>query len=157
MNPLGPESFSIVLKLLVATGLGALIGVERELTRRYAGLRTFALVSLGACLFTILANDMAIRLFGRESADPTRIIGQIVMGVGFLGAGLIVFQHERVVNLTTAAAGWVTAAIGTTVGFGSYDVAISATFIALFVLIILRIVEEKMGWRETEQSDSKKS
>ena len=145
-----PETIDIIIRLAVATVLGAAIGLEREVAHRYAGLRTYALVSLGAALFTVLANDVAVGLLGRESVDPTRIIGQIVLGVGFLGAGLIVFEHQKVLNLTTAAAIWVTAAIGTASGLKAYTVALATTLIALFILLVLRWGEEKLGWREPE-------
>jgi len=151
MNILIPQDLDLIIRLIVATFLGAAIGLEREVSRRYAGLRTFALVSLGAALFTIAANEVTIGLFGRQYADPTRIVGQIVLGIGFLGAGLIVFQHEKVLNLTTAAAIWVTAAIGTASGFGAYAIAVATTILTLFVLVVLRWCEEKMGWREQEQ------
>lgn len=148
MNLLNPGTIDLVTRLSVAMVLGAAIGVEREVSRRYAGLRTFALVSLGAALFTIAANEVTIGLFGRQYVDPTRIVGQIVLGIGFLGAGLIVFQHEKVLNLTTAAAIWVTAAIGTASGFGAYEIAVATTILTLFVLVVLRWCEAKLGWRE---------
>ncbi|MFN7088633.1 MAG: MgtC/SapB family protein [Candidatus Paceibacteria bacterium] len=148
---MNPESLELIARLITATLLGAAIGIEREIARRYAGFRTFALVSLGAALFVIAANDIAFKIFGREFADPTRIVGQIVLGIGFLGAGLIVFQQQKVINLTTAAAIWVTAAIGAVSGFGAYDIAFATTVIALFVLVVLRWIEEKLGWRENEK------
>jgi putative Mg2+ transporter-C (MgtC) family protein len=146
-----PENIEFLTRLIVAAFLGMLIGFEREITGKYAGIRTYGLVSLGAALFTILATDVVFGIWGSNGFDPGRIIGQIVLGVGFLGAGLIFFQKERVYNLTTAAAVWVTAAIGAAAGLQSYGLAISATLISLFILIVIRWVEEIFEWRENAQ------
>lgn len=133
------------LQLVLAVILGGLLGFEREYNRKEAGLRTFALVCLGAAFFTIIAYD-SVRIFFEKPPvgfDPSRIIGQIVLGIGFLGAGLIVYRESHVEGLTTAAGLWVAAAIGAAVGAKLYFPAVFATFLALFVLIGLRLIEEK--------------
>jgi putative Mg2+ transporter-C (MgtC) family protein len=116
------------------------LGAEREFRGHPAGLRTMALISTGACLFTALG---LIPAFGIR-VDPTRIAAQIVTGVGFLGAGSILRQGEEVRGLTTAASIWVTASLGMAVGFGYYAVAIFTTVLVAVVLISLRPLEERL-------------
>jgi len=144
MNCLG--DYQIIFQLLLAAFLGGLVGLEREYKRRGAGLRTFSLVCLGSTLFTLIAFKTSNSLIGKPGIelDPSRIIGQIVLGVGFLGAGLIIFREDRIAGLTTAAALWVVAAIGTAVGTGFYFPAIFVTFLAILILAGLRLLEEKI-------------
>jgi putative Mg2+ transporter-C (MgtC) family protein len=130
----------ILLRLLLATGLGAAIGVERDWHRRPAGIRTSAFVCLATALFTILSNELA-RLWGDTSG--TRIASNIVQGVGFLGAGAILKDSAGLVGMTTAATIFVEAAIGMAAGGGFYGVAASATGIVLFGLIVLSWAAEK--------------
>lgn len=133
------------IQLALATLLGGLVGLEREYNRKEAGLRTFALVSLGAAFFTIVAYS-SLGLFFKEPPvgfDPTRIIGQIVLGVGFLGAGLIIFRESRVEGLTTAAGLWVAAAVGSAVGVKLYELAIFTTILVVVVFTCLRWFEDK--------------
>jgi putative Mg2+ transporter-C (MgtC) family protein len=133
-----------LLRLALAAVLGGLIGVERELREREAGLRTHLLVALGSALFTIvgaygfhafLASGQAV-----VRADPTRIAAQIVTGIGFLGAGAIIRQGLSVRGLTTAATLWVVAAVGLAAGAGYYSAAVSTTALVLIALYPLRIV-----------------
>lgn len=121
------------IRLLLGAILGGLIGLERERIQRPAGLRTHMLVSLGATLFTILS----LSSFGSE-ADPSRIAGGIVTGIGFLGAGTVIQSREWVRGLTTAAGLWTVAAIGMACGVGRYELAISSTIVVLAVLFALR-------------------
>lgn len=123
-------------RLLLAALLGGVIGWEREVAQRPAGLRTNMLVSLGSTLFTLLS----IGAFGVQ-ADPSRVASQIISGIGFLGAGTLVRTGEWVRGLTTAAGLWTVAAIGMAVGVGEYWLAISSTGIALVVLVVLRFLE----------------
>ncbi|MEW5805179.1 MAG: MgtC/SapB family protein [Patescibacteria group bacterium] len=143
----------IVLKLILATVLGMLIGLERRLSHKEAGLRTFSLVSLGSALFVILGNDIIpkywFNLVG-ASIDPTRVLSQLIVGLGFLGAGLIIFHEKKLHGLTTAATVWVSSAIGAAVGLGAYISAITATLIVLFVLIILWRLEKQLKISEDE-------
>lgn len=125
------------IQLVIAAGLGMLIGLEREFSGKDPSLRTFTLISLGSCAFSIISVDSAI---GIPHAEPSRIAAQIVTGVGFLGAGTIFRSANRVVGLTTSALMWVTASIGMAVGFQRVDVAVTATFLAVIATVGLRAV-----------------
>ncbi len=133
-----------LLRLSLAALLGGLVGIERELREREAGLRTHLLVSLGSALFTIVsAYGFHAFLASGQSvvrADPTRIAAQIVTGIGFLGAGAIIRQGLSVRGLTTAATLWVVAAIGLASGAGYYSVAVITTGLVLISLYPLRIL-----------------
>ena len=129
-----------LVPMLISTVLGTLVGWERQMGRKPAGLRTHTLVCLGSTLFVLL-TEHAVREFGGPSLDPTRIIHGVVTGVGFLGAGSILRQEGYVHGLTTAASIWMVAAIGTAVGVHSYGLAIISTVLALLVLEGYRWVE----------------
>ena len=133
-----------LLRVVVAAGLGGLVGLERELREREAGFRTHLLVSVGSCLFTLVsAYGFHEFLVGGGSivrADPTRIAAQIVTGIGFLGAGAIIRQGLSVRGLTTAASLWVVAAIGIATGAGYYSAALITTVVVLVSLWPLRII-----------------
>ena len=110
---------ALVIRLILAVVLGALIGIEREMHGKPAGLRTHAMVSLGACLFTIASMAFG----GSDTAvlvDPSRVAAGIVTGIGFLGAGAIFRDENKIRGLTTAADMWMVAAIGLAVGIGYY-------------------------------------
>ena len=133
-----------LLRLALAAVLGGLIGMERELREREAGLRTHLLVALGSALFTIV-GAYGFRAFLDSGAnvvraDPTRIAAQIVTGIGFLGAGAIIRQGLSVRGLTTAATLWVVAAVGLAAGAGYYSTAVITTALVLIALYPLRIV-----------------
>jgi len=123
-------------QLILAVFLGALIGLERSLAHKKAGMRTFAFVALGSALFSILSINAA------SGFDPTRIAAQIVTGVGFIGAGIIIFSRSQLRGVTTAASLWLSAAIGMAVGFEFYSIAVFTTFLALIVLIIFWFIEK---------------
>lgn len=148
--------WGVLLQLILALVLGGLVGLEREFLRKEAGLRTFILVCLGATLFTLVSLKLSWSSIGKLGIafDPSRIIGQIVLGIGFLTAGLIIFRGARVEGLTTAAALWMTAAIGATLGAGFYFLAIFATFLTILILAGFRFIEEKLlrtkGSKETD-------
>jgi putative Mg2+ transporter-C (MgtC) family protein len=137
-----------LLRLALAAALGGLIGVEREIREREAGLRTHMLVALGSALFTIVsAYGFHAFLSSGQSvvrADPTRIAAQIVTGIGFLGAGAIIRQGLSVRGLTTAATLWVVAAIGLAAGAGYYSAAVITTALVLISLWPLRIAAFKL-------------
>jgi len=133
-----------LLRLSLAAVLGGMIGFERELREREAGLRTHLLVSLGSALFTIV-SAYGFRDFLTSGAvvvrtDPTRIAAQIVTGIGFLGAGAIIRQGFSVRGLTTAATLWVVAAVGLACGAGYYSAAALSTALVLLALYPLRII-----------------
>lgn len=133
--------WTMVIRLLVATALGALIGIEREYHAKEAGVRTHLLVALGACLFMILSIYGFDLMLGRDhvSFDPSRIASQVVTGIGFIGAGTIILQKQMVRGLTTAAGLWVTAAIGLACGTGMYVIAVVTTVIALASLGLINV------------------
>lgn len=126
----------ILLRVCLATVLGGIVGIERERSERAAGLHTHAMVGLGSAVFTIISAFGFQDILGTGSVtlDPSRIAAQIVTGIGFLWAGTIIFQHEMVRGLTTAASIWVVAAIGAAIGAGMYVLAGSTTALTLAVL-----------------------
>jgi putative Mg2+ transporter-C (MgtC) family protein len=141
----------ILLRLGLATALGSIVGFERERGERSAGLRTHALVGLGAALFmSASAFGFGDVLVGRNIVlDPSRIAAQVASGIGFLGAGVIVFQRHIVRGLTTAASVWTVAAIGLASGAGMYIAAAGATALTLLVLAGMKPVERLWFRRRT--------
>jgi putative Mg2+ transporter-C (MgtC) family protein len=135
----------ILARLALAAGLGGLIGAERELRDRYAGLRTHLLVSLGSALFTLVSAYAwtGFKFGSGVTYDPTRIAAQVVTGIGFLGAGAIIRQGISVHGLTTAATLWMAAAIGMAAAAGYYSAAVLATALSLVILWPLRIFERR--------------
>ena len=123
----------ITLRLFVALLLGGVIGIEREYRSKEAGFRTHFLVALGSALFCIVSQYG----FGVDLKDSSRVAAQVVSGIGFLGAGTIIFQKNALRGLTTAAGLWVTAAIGLACGTGMYVVAIIVTVMVLFGLEVM--------------------
>jgi putative Mg2+ transporter-C (MgtC) family protein len=143
-NILPPEQLQLLGQLTLAVFLGSLIGIERTLAHRLAGFRTFALVSLGACVFTVV-SDIAFTNFGMNSAfDPSRIASQIVVGVGFLAGGLIVLNKDQVHGLTTSAGLWVAAGIGMAVGFKLYMIALFVTVLTILIFGLFWQIEQKI-------------
>lgn len=136
----------IIFQLILAVLLGGVVGLEREYKRKEAGLRTYILVSLGSALFTIVAFEVFQSFLGKSGAnlDPLRVVQAVAMGIGFIGAGLIIFREKHVEGLTTAAGLWVVAAIGIAVGAKLYFPAIFVTFLAIGILAGLRLLEEKI-------------
>jgi putative Mg2+ transporter-C (MgtC) family protein len=141
--------FDMIIRLLLASLLGGLIGLEREVHGRPAGFRTHLLVSLGACLFTIASIDF-YRLYGNFSGtgpvgvDPARVAAQVVTGIGFLGAGAIIKERASIRGLTTAACLWVAAAVGLACGSGMYHAASVVTVLAVLSLLLLKKVENRL-------------
>lgn len=131
-------------RLIVSLILGCMIGYERKRKGQMAGVRTFALISMGATLAMILSIYVAETF--EVKGDPARIAAQVVSGIGFLGAGAIIQMKGSVKGLTTAAGIWVTAAIGMVVGSGMYGLAVLATFCVLFVLSLLETYEQKANF-----------
>ena len=134
------ETIWMIKQLTLAAVLGMVIGFEREHRRKPAGLRTYTLVALGAALFTVLSSQSVLG----TSFDPARIAANVVVGIGFIGGGLIFMRGGHMEGLTTAAGLWATAAIGMAVGFGLSEVAIYATILVLIVLWALRFLEDQI-------------
>jgi putative Mg2+ transporter-C (MgtC) family protein len=129
-------------KLALSLLLGAAVGLNREYKRKPAGIRTHVLISVGATLFMLVSVHVP-NMLGGENGDLTRIAAQVVSGVGFLGAGVIMRQGLNVKGLNTAASIWIVAAIGLSVGAGMYVISVLTTLAALFTLIILDWVEKR--------------
>lgn len=130
-------------RLLMACAMGAVIGIERESRRKASGLRTNILICMGAALFTILSAVVA----GEGSSNKGQIASNIVQGIGFLGAGLILHGRNRVLGLTSAATVWVVAAIGMTCGAGLYVEAVIATGIVFISLRFIGLLEARSKWK----------
>ncbi len=136
------QNSDIILKLVVAVALGVVIGAERFFVHKEAGMKTHALVSLGSALFVVISELIALKYNNIASFDPSRITSQIIVGIGFLGAGSIMLQGSRLKGLTTAGGLWVTAGIGIAAGFGFFAPALIATILVLMIFILLNIIEK---------------
>ena len=146
-------NLEFLIRLSIAVMLGFALGLERELTNKYAGLRTHILVCLGACVFTLLSiygfptfadGDNVIVDQATGVRDTARIAAQIVTGIGFIGAGTVLRNGPMVFGLTTAATLWIAASIGMACGAGLYDVAIISTVLSVAVLTIIRVFERQI-------------
>ncbi len=146
-------SIDFLIRIGAALVLGFILGLERELTNKYAGLRTHILVCLGACAFTIISiygfpsyasGDNIILDQATGIRDTGRVAAQVVSGIGFIGAGAVLRNGPMIIGLTTAATLWISAAIGMTCGVGMYDVAIVTTVASVAVLTIIRVFERKI-------------
>ena len=127
--------WSIVIRILVSILLGGVIGLERGMKNRPAGLRTYMLVCMGSCV-VMLINQYTTQVFG--TGDPVRLGAQVISGIGFLGAGtIVVTSHNQIKGLTTAAGLWASACIGLAIGIGLYEVALIAGLCVFLVLTVL--------------------
>ena len=150
-----PQQLRIIIQLLLAVFLGGLMGIEREYVGKAAGVRTFSLVSLAACLFTILSREAFNVFLGQEgiSYDPSRMAGNVIIGIGFLGAGLIIFRGIKIEGLTTAAALWAVSAVGMAVGCRFYVIAIFAALLVVLILAVFRRlrIDQMLGGEGREE------
>ncbi len=137
-------TISITLRLFIALLLGMLIGTERVWAHKTAGMRTYALVSMGSALFVVISNEMIKYYAGFPGMNPLMIVSQILVGVGFLGAGIIFNKDSKLVGLTTATGLWVAAGIGMACGMGLFHIAIIATVLTLFIFIVLWSIEKRL-------------
>ena len=144
------DVFLVAIRLFLAAFLGAIIGVEREMKNRAAGFRTHIIVSVGACLIMLIGVDAIGEISSDKARDVARIAGQVVSGIGFLGAGTILQKKDGVSGLTTAATLWLSAAIGLAVGIGYYEGAIIATVICLITLVSLKGFSDFINKRTTK-------
>ena len=133
-----------IFKLVLSFILGAIVGLERRHKGQTAGMRTFALITMGAALAMIVSIYIPQVHFGLKNGDPERIAAQVISGIGFLGAGAIIQMKGSVRGLTTAAGMWVSACIGLAVGAGMYVVSIVACFLIIFVLLSLEMLEKNL-------------
>ena len=150
IHMIGPElllvdpTLNTVGKLLFAALLGAIMGTERGvLARQAAGTRTFALVALGSCLLVATSMQVDLAYLGYSNFDPMRVAAAIVQGIGFIGAGIIIFRGTTVHGTTTAAGLWMAAAVGIAVGYGFYTLAMVSTLITLIVLVVMWYIENR--------------
>ncbi|MFH1097634.1 MAG: MgtC/SapB family protein [Candidatus Desantisbacteria bacterium] len=140
-----------LIRLVLATVLGGLVGIERQIHHKPAGLRTHILVCIGACLCMIIGISLT-REFG-NTIDPSRIAAQVVSGIGFLGAGTIIVSRASVKGLTTAASIWSTSVLGLATGNGMFFAASVAAILMVMVLFILEFVEERFALKETDENE----
>jgi putative Mg2+ transporter-C (MgtC) family protein len=141
---ISPEQ--MILRLVVAAVLGGLVGLERERLEWAAGMRTHALVSLGSALFMVVSAFGFSDILNEQHVilDPSRVAAQVASGIGFIGAGTIIFRREIVKGFTTAASIWAVAVVGLAVGGGMYIAAISATLLALALLVLARPLKRRL-------------
>ena len=130
-----------VAKLLLAAVLGGLVGLERELSHKLAGIRTNMLICLGSALFTLISYEMANTFVG----DHTRIAAQIIPGIGFIGAGVVIRERGAIIGITSAATLFVVASIGMAVGAGLYVTGIFTSLLLLSSLVVIGNVEDRVG------------
>lgn len=139
------NALNAVFKLTLSLFLGCVVGLERKRKGQIAGLRTFALISMGATLAMILSIYIPQEYMGLKNGDPGRVAAQVITGVGFLGAGAIIQMKGSVRGLTTAAGIWMVATIGMAVGVGMYLVSVIATLLIIFILVTLERYEHKLN------------
>ncbi|MBD5225041.1 MAG: MgtC/SapB family protein [Bacteroidales bacterium] len=143
LNSLEVTLGNSVFKLLMSMILGALVGAERKRKGQIAGVRTFALISMGSCMAMLLSIYVPQVYLGLKNGDPGRIAAQVITGVGFLGGGAMIHMKGSVKGLTTAAGIWMTAAIGMAVGVGMYFCSLFATVLILVTLVLFESFEHK--------------
>jgi putative Mg2+ transporter-C (MgtC) family protein len=134
----------IFLRVTVAVILGAMLGTERIMARKTAGMRTYSLVSMGSAVFVIISIIVSDFYIDKTTMDPLRVASQIIAGVGFIGAGLIIFRGSKISGLTTAAGLWVAAGIGMASGFGLYYIAVFVALITLVIFTVFWYIEKKI-------------
>lgn len=146
------EIFGFAIKTSIAVIAGLLIGLERELRGKHAGLKTHALVALGSVIFIMLSLEFK----GEKYADITRVLSQVIIGIGFIGGGTIMKKGRDVEGLTTAATIWCSAGLGCLAGFGYYKEVAIVTGIILFVNFFFSKLEKKLIERSKRKKEKKK-
>ena len=138
------SNFDTFLILLVAVCLGGLLGLERTLAGKIAGMRTYALVSMGSALFVIISQTATVLYYNTSNTDPLRMISQIIVGIGFIGAGLVWHRSSKVTGITTAAGLWISAGVGIACGFGFFVIAGIAVALSLLVFTLMWYLETRL-------------
>ena len=151
LNSLEVNLSNSIFRLFVSMLLGMIVGAERKRKGQTAGIRTFALISMGACLAMLLSIYVPQEYMGLKNGDPGRIAAQVITGIGFLGGGAMIQMRGTVKGLTTAAGIWITAIIGMAVGIGMYIISFTATGLVLLTLITF----EQYSKRKRIGQDSK--
>jgi len=156
---MGLENLDIFLRLLAAAGFGLLVGSERTLAGKTAGMRTYALVSMGSALFVIIGYVISETYLGRVNFAPTRTLAGIITGVGFIGGGIIIMRDNLVRGLTSAAGLWVAAGVGAAAGFGMFQVSFFAALLTILIFTAIWFLEYglKNWWHKNgySKTDSK--
>lgn len=149
------STIDILVRLVVALLLGGVIGVERTLAGKTAGLRTYAMVAMGSALFVLVSQIVSLQFINLTNFDPLRLASQVLVGIGFIGAGLVFHNNKdmKTSGLTSAAGLWVSAGIGMSAGFGLYSLAIIAALLTLLIFTILWYVEKL--FKKISYSDEK--
>ncbi|HSE56706.1 MAG TPA: MgtC/SapB family protein [Candidatus Paceibacterota bacterium] len=135
----------VFVNLAIAMFLGMVIGLERFVAGKTAGMRTYTLVSLGSALFVTISQIVAAQFSINQTFDPLRVAAQVVAAAGFLGVGAIFHRNNQVSGVTTASGLWVAAGIGLAAGFGLYEIAIMVTVLTLFIFIALWFIERQIS------------
>ncbi len=146
------QEYMPYLQLILALALGVILGLERTFAGKVAGVRTFGLVSMGACLLIISSVLVNQNFIGITNFDPMRLAAGIITGIGFIGAGLIILKENKLEGLTTAAGLWVSCGIGIAVGFKLFGLAVFAAFLAFLTFTLMWFVEDK--FRKTIQKNA---
>ncbi len=146
------QEYMPYLQLILALALGVILGLERTFAGKVAGVRTFGLVSMGACLLIISSVLVNQNFIGITNFDPMRLAAGIITGIGFIGAGLIILKENKLEGLTTAAGLWVSCGIGIAVGFKLFGLAVFAAFLAFLTFTLMWFVEDK--FRKTIQKNT---
>ena len=141
MNEFLVQNSDIIVRLVVAMCLGMLIGAERVLVHKEAGMKTHALVAMGSAVFVLISEAFVEKYMALPGLNPGIIPAQIIVGIGFLGAGLIMLRGSHLSGLTTAGGLWVTAGIGMAAGFGLFSLAFISTVLILMIFVLINILE----------------
>ena len=137
-------TIDVIIRLFMALFLGMLIGTERLYAHKTASMRTYALVAMGSALFLIISGEMVKYYSALPDTNPLVLVAQIVVGVGFIGTGLIFNKDSKLTGLTTATGLWVSAGVGMASGFGLYKIAIIAALFTLFIFTVLWFIEQQL-------------
>ena len=141
-------NLEVLLRLVIALVLGGLVGIERSMVHKPAGMRTYSLISMASAMMVVMSEVVIRKYLGVAGVDPLRMASAIIQGVGFIGAGLFFLNHQthqsHVSGITTAVGLWVATGIGISVGFGLYGMALIGTLLTLFVFSIMWVLEEKV-------------
>ena len=152
------QNSQVILRLVLAIVLGMCIGAERFLVHKEAGMKTHALVSMGAALFIIISEYLAVLYAGTSGFNPAIIASNIIVGIGFLGAGSIIFQGSRIRGITTAGGLWVTAGVGMAAGYGLFALSVISTILILIILVSMNYIEKPLlKMMSNEEKNSNKT
>jgi len=144
----------IITRIAFAIGLGTIIGLERTLAGKGAGMRTYAMITLGSSVFVIISQIIISTLSSPLIASPLAVPTAVITGIGFIGAGLIILQANKITGLTTAAGLWVSSGVGISVGFGLYTVAIITTIAAIIIFTLMWFIEKllkRFSYKSTDE------